>query len=169
MACSYFSLQPDFQIEECPSPKRWLFLTTVSHQSVGFISLVHSICALSALRCSGLRTASTAAKPCQGDSSEFYLITESRVSGWVITHLWVCGTKPATNCALAHAPNKVHATGGNKENLSSSLDVCEHAVNRVYAFHSSSRITAFMGHGVKFLGLIYVDVSCEGCLEDATE
>nr|GFB57584.1 copia protein [Tanacetum cinerariifolium] len=24
----YFSLQPDFQIEEYPSPKRWLFLTT---------------------------------------------------------------------------------------------------------------------------------------------
>nr|GEY52626.1 hypothetical protein [Tanacetum cinerariifolium] len=30
---------------------------------------------LSALRCSGLRTASTAVKPCQGDSSKFYLIT----------------------------------------------------------------------------------------------
>nr|GFA55839.1 hypothetical protein [Tanacetum cinerariifolium] len=40
-----------------------------------FNSLVHSLRALSALRCSGLRTASTAAKPCQGDSSEFYLIT----------------------------------------------------------------------------------------------
>nr|GEZ92794.1 translation initiation factor eIF-2B subunit beta-like [Tanacetum cinerariifolium] len=42
---------------------------------VGFNSLVHSIRALSALRRSGLRTASTAAKPCQGDSLEFYLIT----------------------------------------------------------------------------------------------
>nr|GEU91353.1 integrase, catalytic region, zinc finger, CCHC-type, peptidase aspartic, catalytic [Tanacetum cinerariifolium] len=41
---------------------------------VGFNSLVHLIRALSALRRSGLRTASTAAKPCQGDSSEFYLI-----------------------------------------------------------------------------------------------
>nr|GEY11158.1 hypothetical protein [Tanacetum cinerariifolium] len=39
--------------------------------------VVHSFRALSALRCSGLRTASTAAKPCQGDSSEFYLITSS--------------------------------------------------------------------------------------------
>nr|GFB11831.1 hypothetical protein [Tanacetum cinerariifolium] len=38
-----------------------------------------SICALSALRRSSLRTASTATKPCQGDSSEFYLIT-SRIS-----------------------------------------------------------------------------------------
>ncbi|GKB95076.1 hypothetical protein Tco_0981213 [Tanacetum coccineum] len=38
-------------------------------------SLVHSLCALSTLRRSGLRTASAAAKPCQGDSSEFYLIT----------------------------------------------------------------------------------------------
>nr|GEY53690.1 hypothetical protein [Tanacetum cinerariifolium] len=42
---------------------------------VGFNSLVHSLRALSALRLFGLRTASTAAKPCQGDSSEFYLIT----------------------------------------------------------------------------------------------
>nr|GEW84361.1 hypothetical protein [Tanacetum cinerariifolium] len=41
----------------------------------GFNSLVHSIRALSTLRRSGLRTASTAAKPCQGDSLEFYLIT----------------------------------------------------------------------------------------------
>nr|GEV06162.1 hypothetical protein [Tanacetum cinerariifolium] len=39
-----------------------------------FNSLVHSFRALSALRRSSLRTASTAAKPCQGDSSEFYLI-----------------------------------------------------------------------------------------------
>nr|GEW56358.1 hypothetical protein [Tanacetum cinerariifolium] len=40
-------------------------------------SLVHSSRALSALRRFGLRMASTAAKPCQGDSSEFYLITGS--------------------------------------------------------------------------------------------
>ncbi|GJU08994.1 hypothetical protein Tco_1125424 [Tanacetum coccineum] len=44
---------------------------------VGFNSLVHSFRALSTLRRSGLRTASAAAKPCQGDSSEFYLITGS--------------------------------------------------------------------------------------------
>ncbi|GJX29608.1 hypothetical protein Tco_0237687 [Tanacetum coccineum] len=37
--------------------------------------MVHSLRALSTLRRSGLRTASAAAKPCQGDSSEFYLIT----------------------------------------------------------------------------------------------
>nr|GEY85597.1 hypothetical protein [Tanacetum cinerariifolium] len=42
-----------------------------------FNSLVHSFRALSALRRSSLRTASTAAKPCQGDSSKFYLITGS--------------------------------------------------------------------------------------------
>ncbi|GKC71156.1 hypothetical protein Tco_1117039 [Tanacetum coccineum] len=42
---------------------------------VGFNSLVHSFRALSTLRRSGLRTASAAAKPCQGDSLEFYLIT----------------------------------------------------------------------------------------------
>nr|GEY81670.1 hypothetical protein [Tanacetum cinerariifolium] len=46
---------------------------------LGFNSLVHSLSALSALRRFGLRTASTAVKPCQGDSSEFYLIT-SRIS-----------------------------------------------------------------------------------------
>ncbi|GJW91876.1 hypothetical protein Tco_0169429 [Tanacetum coccineum] len=44
---------------------------------VGFNSLVHSFRALSTLRRSSLRTASAAAKPCQGDSSEFYLITGS--------------------------------------------------------------------------------------------
>ncbi|GJU17750.1 hypothetical protein Tco_1145716 [Tanacetum coccineum] len=49
-------------------------------QQVGFNPLVHSFCALSTLRRSGLRTASAAAKPCQGDSLEFYLITESRRS-----------------------------------------------------------------------------------------
>ncbi|GJT01430.1 hypothetical protein Tco_0822599, partial [Tanacetum coccineum] len=42
---------------------------------VGFNPLVHSFRALSTLRRSGLRTASAAAKPCQGDSLEFYLIT----------------------------------------------------------------------------------------------
>nr|GEY21827.1 retrovirus-related Pol polyprotein from transposon TNT 1-94 [Tanacetum cinerariifolium] len=42
---------------------------------MGFNSLVYSLRALSTLRRSGLRTASTAAKPCQRDSSEFYLIT----------------------------------------------------------------------------------------------
>nr|GEW20787.1 hypothetical protein [Tanacetum cinerariifolium] len=50
------------------------FLLTFSLRWV-FNSLVHSFRALSALRRFGLRTASTAAKPCQGDSSEFYLIT----------------------------------------------------------------------------------------------
>nr|GEU32277.1 hypothetical protein [Tanacetum cinerariifolium] len=42
---------------------------------VDFNSLVHSFRALSALRHFGLRTASAAAKPCQGDSLELYLIT----------------------------------------------------------------------------------------------
>nr|GEU79055.1 hypothetical protein [Tanacetum cinerariifolium] len=54
-----------------------LMFKSISHQSLGFNSLVHSLRALSALRRSGLRTASTAAKPCQGDSLEFYLITGS--------------------------------------------------------------------------------------------
>ncbi|GJQ89178.1 hypothetical protein Tco_0000317 [Tanacetum coccineum] len=38
-------------------------------------SLVHSLRALFTLRCFDLRTACAAAKPCQGDSSKFYLIT----------------------------------------------------------------------------------------------
>nr|GEW38851.1 hypothetical protein [Tanacetum cinerariifolium] len=42
---------------------------------LGFNSLVYSFRALSTLRRFGLRTASAAARPCQGDSSEFYLIT----------------------------------------------------------------------------------------------
>ncbi|GJX66803.1 retrovirus-related pol polyprotein from transposon TNT 1-94 [Tanacetum coccineum] len=42
---------------------------------VGFNLLVHSFRALSTLRRSGLRMASATAKPCQGDSSEVYLIT----------------------------------------------------------------------------------------------
>nr|GEY03153.1 uncharacterized mitochondrial protein AtMg00810-like [Tanacetum cinerariifolium] len=53
------------------------FKSPTHYPCVGFNSLVHSLYALSALRRSGLRTASTAAKPCQGDSSEFYLITGS--------------------------------------------------------------------------------------------
>nr|GEV98122.1 hypothetical protein [Tanacetum cinerariifolium] len=52
-----------------------LIFKSISHQSVGFNSLVHSLCALSTLRRSGLRTSSAAAKPCQGDSLELYLIT----------------------------------------------------------------------------------------------
>ncbi|GJV25625.1 hypothetical protein Tco_1378320 [Tanacetum coccineum] len=42
---------------------------------MGFNPLVYSFHALSTLRRSGLRTASATAKPCQGDSSEVYLIT----------------------------------------------------------------------------------------------
>nr|GEX99927.1 hypothetical protein [Tanacetum cinerariifolium] len=42
---------------------------------VGVNSLVHSLRALSTLRRSGLRMASAAAKPCQGDSLELYMIT----------------------------------------------------------------------------------------------
>ncbi|GJX78393.1 hypothetical protein Tco_0325204 [Tanacetum coccineum] len=41
--------------------------------------MVHSLRTLSTLRRSGLRTASTVAKPCQGDSSEFYLITSTGI------------------------------------------------------------------------------------------
>ncbi|GKC81879.1 hypothetical protein Tco_1137596, partial [Tanacetum coccineum] len=40
-----------------------------------FNSLVYSLRDLSTLKRSGLRMVSTAVKPCQGDSSELYLIT----------------------------------------------------------------------------------------------
>nr|GEZ65177.1 retrovirus-related Pol polyprotein from transposon TNT 1-94 [Tanacetum cinerariifolium] len=53
------------------------FKSPTHYPCVGFNSLVHSFRALSVLRRSGLRTASTAAKPCQGDSLEFYMITGS--------------------------------------------------------------------------------------------
>nr|GEV30766.1 hypothetical protein [Tanacetum cinerariifolium] len=51
------------------------YFKSPTHYPCGFNSLVHSLRALSALRRFDLRTASIAAKPCQGDSSEFYLIT----------------------------------------------------------------------------------------------
>ncbi|GJV24665.1 retrovirus-related pol polyprotein from transposon TNT 1-94 [Tanacetum coccineum] len=50
-------------------------------EDMGFNLLVHSFRALSTLRRSGLRTASVAAKPCQGDSSEVYLITGMNLVG----------------------------------------------------------------------------------------
>nr|GEV27048.1 copia protein [Tanacetum cinerariifolium] len=51
---------------------------------VGFNSLVHSFRALSTLRRFGLRTASAAAKPCQGDSSELYLIAGNKLERQII-------------------------------------------------------------------------------------
>ncbi|GKB17479.1 hypothetical protein Tco_0851402, partial [Tanacetum coccineum] len=48
-------------------------IANIKQALVGFNSLVHSLRALSTLRCSGLRTTSATAKPCQGDSLEFYL------------------------------------------------------------------------------------------------
>nr|GEU30229.1 ribonuclease H-like domain-containing protein [Tanacetum cinerariifolium] len=57
----------------------------------GFLTpLVYSFRALSALRRSILRTASTAAKPCQEDSSEFYLITGSQANS--LPHAFTTGT-----------------------------------------------------------------------------
>nr|GEX39335.1 hypothetical protein [Tanacetum cinerariifolium] len=57
-----------------------LIFKSISHQSMGFNSLVHSLRALSTLRRSGLRTASAAAKPCQEDSLELYLITGNKMA-----------------------------------------------------------------------------------------
>nr|GEY33222.1 hypothetical protein [Tanacetum cinerariifolium] len=69
-----------------------------------FNSLVHSFRALSALRLSGLRTASTAAKPCQGDSLEFYLIT-----GRILT-VAAADQKVVKSQLDAHTPNSLSMT-----------------------------------------------------------
>ncbi|GJU34719.1 hypothetical protein Tco_1183073 [Tanacetum coccineum] len=49
-----------------------------SRQSQRDLPRDNSLVSVEVLRCSGLRTASAAAKPCQGDSSEFYLITGNK-------------------------------------------------------------------------------------------
>nr|GEZ44633.1 ribonuclease H-like domain-containing protein [Tanacetum cinerariifolium] len=67
--------------------------------SVGFNSLVYSLRGLSALRRFGLRTASIAAKPCQGDSSEFYLITGR------IPTVAAAGQKDVNSQLRAHSSN----------------------------------------------------------------
>ncbi|GJR75629.1 hypothetical protein Tco_0087994 [Tanacetum coccineum] len=68
-------------------------------EDMGFNLLVHSFRALSTLRCSGLRTASAAAKPCQGDSSEVYLITGRINDGWKL---------PGHRDLCEHAGPKLH-------------------------------------------------------------
>nr|GEV21273.1 retrovirus-related Pol polyprotein from transposon TNT 1-94 [Tanacetum cinerariifolium] len=78
------SLKPKRTIEsKAKRSSKNNLIRTLFHYACFFIHswvlnlLVHSLRALSALRRSGLRSASTAAKPCQGDSSKFYLITRS--------------------------------------------------------------------------------------------
>nr|GEV35660.1 putative reverse transcriptase domain, ribonuclease H-like domain protein [Tanacetum cinerariifolium] len=54
-----------------------------------------------------MRTASTAAKPCQGDSSEFYLITDSNPDGrsyWIKTSQVVSDEEPEAPHSLGQAP-----------------------------------------------------------------
>nr|GEW17765.1 hypothetical protein [Tanacetum cinerariifolium] len=74
-------LESDDEVDEAIFPEVMmdLLLEPTSNKPCGsgFNSLVHSLRALFALRRSGLRTASTAAKSCQGDSLELYLITGS--------------------------------------------------------------------------------------------
>nr|GEX78637.1 hypothetical protein [Tanacetum cinerariifolium] len=70
---------------------------------VGFNSLVHSFRALSTLRRSGLRTASTAAKPYQGDSLEFYLITG-------IPTVAAAGQRDVNSQLHAHTSNSLSRT-----------------------------------------------------------
>nr|GEV33982.1 hypothetical protein [Tanacetum cinerariifolium] len=70
---------------------------------VGFNSLVHSLRALSTLRCSGLRTASATAKPCRGDSSEFYLIIG-------IPMVAAAGQRDVNSQPYAHTSNSLSKT-----------------------------------------------------------
>nr|GEU41716.1 hypothetical protein [Tanacetum cinerariifolium] len=74
------------------------------YPSVGFNSLVHSLRALSNLRRSGLRTASAAAKPCQGDSSELYLITSR------ILTVAAAGQRDVNSQPHAHTSNSLSMT-----------------------------------------------------------
>nr|GFA22763.1 hypothetical protein [Tanacetum cinerariifolium] len=74
------------------------FKSPTHYPCVGFNSLVHSLRTLSALRRFDLRTASTAAKPCQGDSSEFYLITG-------IPMVAAAGQKDVNSQLHAHSSN----------------------------------------------------------------
>nr|GEV57672.1 hypothetical protein [Tanacetum cinerariifolium] len=67
-------------------------------------SLVHSFRALSTLRRSGLRTASTAAKPCQRDSMEFYLITGR------IPTVAAAGQRDVNSQLYAHTSNSLLMT-----------------------------------------------------------
>nr|GEY20021.1 hypothetical protein [Tanacetum cinerariifolium] len=85
-----------------------------------FNSLVYSFHALSTLRCSGLRTASTAAKPCQGDSLEFYLITG-------IPTVAAAGQRDVNSQLHAHTLNSLLRTKGKLKDLQHSFrnsDVC---------------------------------------------
>nr|GEZ92641.1 hypothetical protein [Tanacetum cinerariifolium] len=70
---------------------------------VGFNSLVHSLRALSALRRYDLRTAGIAAKPCQRDSSELYLITG-------ILTVAAAGQKDVNSQLCAHSSNSLSMT-----------------------------------------------------------
>nr|GEX27794.1 hypothetical protein [Tanacetum cinerariifolium] len=88
---------------------------------LSFNSLVHSFRALSALRRSGLRTASTAAKPCQGDSSEFYLITGR------IPTVAAAGQRDVNSQPHAHTLKSVSMTQWQMKDLQHSFrdsDVC---------------------------------------------
>nr|GEU64434.1 ribonuclease H-like domain-containing protein [Tanacetum cinerariifolium] len=91
------------------------FKSPAHYPCVGFNSLVHSIRALSALRRSGLRTASTAAKPCQGDSSEFYLITGR------ISTVAAADQREVNSYPYAHASNSFSMNQETAERPTTSL------------------------------------------------
>nr|GEV75124.1 Gag-Pol polyprotein [Tanacetum cinerariifolium] len=100
--------------------KPFEFLNNVFEHWV-FNSLVHSFRALSALRHSGLRTASTGAKACQGDSSEFYLITGR------IPTVAAAGQKDVNSQLHAHTSNSLSMTRRQLKDLQHSFcnsDVC---------------------------------------------
>nr|GEY26702.1 hypothetical protein [Tanacetum cinerariifolium] len=86
------------------SDKTWNLILRNLESFWVFNSLVYSFRALPALRRSGLRTASTAAKPCQGDSSEFYLITGG------ISTVAAAGQKDVNSQLHAHTSNSLSMT-----------------------------------------------------------
>nr|GEV70038.1 hypothetical protein [Tanacetum cinerariifolium] len=69
-----------------------------------FNSLIHSFRTLSTLRLSGLSMANAAAKPCQGDSSELYLITGK------ISTVAAAGQRDVNSQPYAHTSNSLSMT-----------------------------------------------------------
>ncbi|GKD13829.1 hypothetical protein Tco_1198236, partial [Tanacetum coccineum] len=107
-----------------------------------FNSLVHSLRALSTLRRSGLRTASATAKPCQEDSSEFYLIT-GRIPDGKRYHP---GCKDFKLTHLCFADNLLILSYGNKESIKVIRDSLDDFSNVSGLKANLSKSTIFFGN-----------------------
>nr|GEW27600.1 E-beta-farnesene synthase [Tanacetum cinerariifolium] len=156
---------------------------------LGFNSLVHSLCAMSALRRSGLRTASTAAKPCQGDSLEFYLITGSIHTDQretVVRATLFNGSACLLPVGVVRWSGYDHLImhkliNPAYDDLNRSCWINRHMemmlkcmpwLNDARSFLMCGRWSLLFNGAATLmmsLGSIYMEVSCEGYLEDATE